>query len=122
MILKPGEQAPLCVIKIIEILETVLPRDVVQFVPGLGAEVPQALVTHPGVKMVSFTGSTNSGAATAKSAAASVKPTVLELGGKNAFIVFEDADFDLAVRDALEVSDVLLPSAEAIKSYSIFVY
>lgn len=102
MILKPGEQAPLCVIKIVEILQKILPQDVVQVVPGLGAEVPQALITHPSVKMVSFTGSTASGAATAKSASASVKPVVLELGGKNAFIVFEDADFDLAVRDALE--------------------
>lgn len=101
MILKPGEQAPLCVLKIVKILEKVLPRDVVQVVPGLGAEVPQALITHPLIKMVSFTGSTSSGAATAKSASASVKPVVLELGGKNAFIVFEDADFDLAVRDAL---------------------
>lgn len=102
MILKPGEQAPLTVIRIAEILESVLPKDVVQIVPGLGAEVPQALITHPLVKMVSFTGSTASGAATAKTASASIKPVVLELGGKNAFIVFEDADFDGAVRDALE--------------------
>ena len=102
MILKPGEQAPLCVLRIVEILQDILPKDVVQAVPGLGAEVPQALITHSLVKMVSFTGSTTSGAATAKSASASVKPVVLELGGKNAFIVFEDADFDLAVRDALE--------------------
>ncbi|KAK4545981.1 Aldehyde dehydrogenase mpl4 [Oleoguttula mirabilis] len=102
MVLKPGEQAPLTMIRIVEILQTVLPQDVVQFVPGLGAEVPQALVTHPLVKMVSFTGSTAAGAAVAKSASASITPVVLELGGKNAFIVFEDADFDLAVRDALD--------------------
>ncbi|KAK5116867.1 Aldehyde dehydrogenase mpl4 [Meristemomyces frigidus] len=102
MVLKPGEQAPLTMIRIVEILQTVLPQDVVQFVPGLGAEVPQALVTHPLVKMVSFTGSTTAGAAVAKSASASLTPVVLELGGKNPFIVFEDADFDLAVRDALD--------------------
>ena len=102
MILKPGEQAPLTVIRTIEILENILPKDVVQFVPGLGAEVPQALIEHPLIGMVSFTGSTASGAATAKTASAHIKPVVLELGGKNAFIVFEDADFDLAVRDALE--------------------
>jgi len=102
MILKPGEQAPLTVIRIVEILQTVLPEDVVQFVPGLGAEVPQALVNHDLVKMVSFTGSTAAGAAVAKSASASITPVVLELGGKNAFIVFDDADFDLAVRDALD--------------------
>jgi acyl-CoA reductase-like NAD-dependent aldehyde dehydrogenase len=104
MILKPGEQAPLTVIKIVEILESVLPKDVVQIVPGLGPEVPQALITHPLVKMVSFTGSTAAGAAVAKTAAESITPVVLELGGKNAFIVFEDANFDAAVRDALEAA------------------
>jgi len=101
-ILKPGEQAPLTVIRICEILEKVLPKDVVQVVPGLGPEVPQALVKHPLVKKVSFTGSTAAGAEVAKSAGALVKPVVLELGGKNAFVVFDDADFDLSVRTALE--------------------
>lgn len=86
----------------VKILQTVLPQDVVQIVPGLGPEVPQALINHPLMKMVSFTGSTASGAATAKSASASITPVVLELGGKNAFIVFDDADFDSAVRNALE--------------------
>lgn len=101
MILKPGEQAPLTVMRIVEILNTVLPPGVLQAVPGLGAEVPQALVSHPTVKMASFTGSTPGGAAVAKTASAQVKPVVLELGGKNAFIVFEDADIDRAVHDAL---------------------
>ena len=102
MILKPGEQAPLTVARMVEIVQSVLPKDVVQCVPGLGPEVPQALVTHPLVKMVSFTGSTVAGAAVAKSASSTITPVVLELGGKNAFIVFDDADFDLAVRDALD--------------------
>lgn len=90
MILKPGEQAPLTVMRIVEIVQSVLPTDVVQVVPGLGPEVPQALVTHPLVKMVSFTGSTVAGAAVAKTASTSITPVVLELGGKNAFVVFED--------------------------------
>jgi acyl-CoA reductase-like NAD-dependent aldehyde dehydrogenase len=102
MILKPGEQAPLTVLRIVEILQGVLPSDVVQIVPGLGLEVPQALITHPLVQMVSFTGSTKAGAAVAQTASASITPVVLELGGKNAFIVFDDADFDQAVRDAVE--------------------
>ncbi|KAI1340556.1 dehydrogenase [Xylariaceae sp. FL0016] len=102
MILKPGEQAPLTVIRICEILEKILPQDVVQMVPGLGPDVPSALVAHPLVKKVSFTGSTVAGAAVAKIASASITPVVLELGGKNAFTVFDDADFDLAVRTALE--------------------
>ena len=102
MILKPGEQAPLTVLRICEVLETVLPKDVVQVVPGMGIEVPQVLTTHPLVKMVSLTGSTAAGAATAKAASATIKPVVLELGGKNASVVFDDADFDRAVRDAVE--------------------
>lgn len=102
MILKPGEQAPLTCIRIIEILNEVLPPDVVQFVPGLGPEVPQALVTSPDVHCVSFTGSTKAGAAVAKSAASTITPLTLELGGKNALVVFEDADLDRALKDALE--------------------
>jgi acyl-CoA reductase-like NAD-dependent aldehyde dehydrogenase len=102
MILKPGEQAPLTVFRIVEIIEQILPKDVVQVVPGLGPEVPQALVTHPMVKKVSFTGSTPAGAAVAKTASDTITPVVLELGGKNAFVVFDDADFDHAVRSSLE--------------------
>lgn len=102
MILKPGEQAPLTVMRIVEILQTVLPPNVVQAVPGFGPEVPQALVSHPAVKMVSFTGSTSGGAAVGKTASSTITPVVLELGGKNAFIVFDDADLEAAVRAALE--------------------
>ena len=102
MILKPGEQAPLSVMRIVEILQSVLPPDVVQAVPGLGAEVPQALIRHPLVKMVSLTGSTRSGALAAEAAASTITPTVLELGGKNAVLIFEDADVDLAVRDMVD--------------------
>ena len=102
IIIKPGEQAPLTCIRIVEILQTVLPPSVVQIVPGLGPEVPQALVSHPDVKMVSFTGSTAAGSAVSKTAAATITPVLLELGGKNAFIVFADADLDTAVSCALE--------------------
>jgi acyl-CoA reductase-like NAD-dependent aldehyde dehydrogenase len=102
MILKPGEQAPLTVMRIVDILQTVLPPDVVQAVPGLGPEVPQALISHSLVKMVSFTGSTAAGGAAARTASLSITPIVLELGGKNAFLIFDDADLDRAARDALE--------------------
>lgn len=102
MILKPGEQAPLTVMRIVEILQSVLPTDVVQAVPGIGSEVPEALIRHPLVKMVSLTGSTRSGALAAEAAAPTVTPIVLELGGKNAIIVFEDADVDRAVRDTVD--------------------
>ena len=102
MILKPGEQAPLTVMRIVEILQSVLPSGVVQAVPGLGPEVPQALIRHPLVQMVSLTGSTKSGALAAEAAAPTITPTALELGGKNALLVFSDADIDRAVRDTVD--------------------
>lgn len=102
MILKPSEQAPLTVIKIVDIINTVLPEGVVQVLPALGPQVPQALVAHPLVKMVSFTGSTAAGTKVAESAAKKPIPVVLELGGKNALVVFDDAEFDRAVRTALD--------------------
>lgn len=102
MILKPGEQAPLTSMRIVDLLQSVLPEGVLQYVPGYGPEVPQALTEHPLVKMISLTGSTAAGAAMAKTASALVKPTVLELGGKNALVIFGDADVDRAVRDSIE--------------------
>lgn len=102
IIIKPGEQAPLTSIRMIEIMQSILPPNVVQFVPALGPEVPQLLASHPLVKRISLTGSTAAGAAAAKTAASHVIPVTLELGGKNAIVVFEDADLEKAVPDALE--------------------
>ncbi|KAJ6443694.1 NAD/NADP-dependent betaine aldehyde dehydrogenase [Purpureocillium lavendulum] len=102
MILKPGEQAPLTAMRIVDLVQTVFPEDVVQAVPGLGPAVPQALVEHPLVKMVSLTGSSQVGSKVAQVAAGSLTATVLELGGKNAFVVFPDADLEVAARDAVE--------------------
>jgi acyl-CoA reductase-like NAD-dependent aldehyde dehydrogenase len=102
VVLKPSEQAPLTVIRIVELLNSVLPPGVLHVVPGTGAVAGQALVANPLVRMVSFTGSTNAGAAVARTAAANITPALLELGGKNAFIVYDDADIDRAVRDALD--------------------
>ena len=103
MLLKPGEQAPLTVMRIVEILQGVFPADVVLALPGsVGAEVGQALVQDPRVKMVSFTGSTPVGRNVAVGAASNMTATALELGGKNAMVLFEDCDVDLAVRDAVD--------------------
>ncbi|KAG8413160.1 hypothetical protein J3459_015727 [Metarhizium acridum] len=77
--------------RIIEILQTVLPKGVVQAIPGAGAEVAQLLIESPAVKMISLTGSTAAGAAVAKTASKLVKRTALEIGGKNAFIVLTTA-------------------------------
>lgn len=102
VVIKPGEQAPLTVLRIIELIQTVLPPGVIQAVPAAGINVPQALVKHPDVKKVSFTGSTKAGAAISKLAADNIVPLSLELGGKNAMIIFEDADIDLAARHAID--------------------
>ncbi|CZR57242.1 related to aldehyde dehydrogenase [Phialocephala subalpina] len=102
IIIKPGEQAPLTSIRMIEIMQTILPPNVVQFVLGHGPEVPQLLASHPLIKKISLTGSTAAGAAAARTAASHVIPATLELGGKNAIVVFEDADLERAVLDALE--------------------
>lgn len=101
MVLKPGEQAPLTLMRVVEILQSVFPADVVQAVPGLGPEIPKALINHFLVKMASLTGSTVSGSKAAQTAAVTLTPTVLELGGKNAFVVFEDAGLELVVRDTI---------------------
>jgi acyl-CoA reductase-like NAD-dependent aldehyde dehydrogenase len=102
VVIKPSEVTPLTVIRIVELLNEVLPADVLHVVPGVGTVAGQALAGNPLVKMVTFTGSTPAGAAVAKTAAGHVAPAVMELGGKNAFIVFDDANLDRAVRDALE--------------------
>ena len=102
VVVKPSEQAPLVTIRIVELLSSVLPPDVVQVVPGLGGQAGAALAGHPLVRKVTFTGSTKTGAAVARAAADNVTSAMLELGGKNAFIVFDDADIDRAVRDIID--------------------
>ena len=86
IILKPGEQAPLTVLRVVELLQEVLPTRVVQAIPATGIAVPQALISSPDVKKVSFTGSTRGGAGAAALAAQTITPMTLELGGKNALI------------------------------------
>src|SRR5262249_25591879 len=73
------------------------PRGVVNVVHGFGEEAGEALVRHPGVPVITFTGSRETGVAVTKAAADHLKHVHLELGGKNAIIVLDDADVDLAV-------------------------
>jgi acyl-CoA reductase-like NAD-dependent aldehyde dehydrogenase len=102
VVLKPGEQAPLTILRIVELVNEILPADVLHAVPGTGVLTGQALAAHPLVRKLSFTGSTRAGAAVMRTAADNITPVLLELGGKNAFLVFDDADLDQAVRDALD--------------------
>jgi len=97
VVLKPAEQTPLTALKLMEIFEEAgLPPGVVNLVTGAG-EAGAALVNHPLVSKVAFTGSTEVGKIIARSLAGSGKRLTLELGGKSAHIVFEDAAIDQAV-------------------------
>ena len=100
---KPSELTPLSSLKLMTLLEQAgLPAGVANVVLGSGAEVGKALVEHPQVAMVSFTGGIVTGRAIAASAAAQVKRVALELGGKNPNIICADADVDTAVDYALQ--------------------
>jgi aldehyde dehydrogenase (NAD+) len=97
VVLKPAETTPLTAITLAEIIaECDLPPGVVNILPG-GPSVGQAIVDHPGVDKIAFTGSTGVGKQIAKSVAASGKRVSLELGGKAANIIFDDAAIDQAV-------------------------
>ena len=102
LVIKPPEQTPLTVIRLVELIAEELPADVIQIVPGAGPNAGAALAGHPLIGKLSFTGSTTTGAAVVRAAAANTTPVFLELGGKNALIVLEDADLDLAAASILE--------------------
>jgi len=99
VVLKPSEVAPLNAFHLAEIIRAVgLPPGVFNLVTGYGPEIGEALVKHPGVDMVSFTGSTAAGKQIAALAAPTVKRVALELGGKSAAIVLDDADLGIAIK------------------------
>ncbi len=99
VIVKPSELAPLTAFVLAEEVERAgFPPGVFNLITGLGPVVGEALATHPDVDMVSFTGSTRAGKRVAELASQSVKRVALELGGKSASIILEDADLDEAVR------------------------
>jgi len=102
VVVKPAEQAPLTVLRMVELINDVLPPGVVNAVPGLGPNAGTALVGNARVGKVTFTGSTVTGRAVLHAAADNLTPAVLELGGKNPLLVFDDADLDLAVTGAVE--------------------
>ena len=98
VVLKPAEDTPLLAQRFVDLLhEAGLPEGVVQVVHGFGEEAGDALVRHPDVPVITFTGSRETGVLVTKAAADRLKHVHLELGGKNAIIVMDDADLDLAV-------------------------
>src|SRR5262247_503045 len=103
MVLKPSEIAPLNAIIFAEVLHAAgVPRGVFNLVNGDGPTVGQAIAAHPGVDLVSFTGSTRAGILVAKAAADTVKRVHQELGGKSANIILPDADLKKAVAEGVK--------------------
>ena len=98
MILKPSEEAPIDAIIWSEIMHAAgTPKGVYNMIQGSGAEVGEAMSSHPGIDMMSFTGSTRAGIRVAQAAAVTVKRVAQELGGKSANILLPDVDFQTAV-------------------------
>ncbi len=101
VVLKPAELTPLSALRIGELgLEAGLPEGVLQILPGRGSVVGHRFVTHPSVRKLCFTGSTEVGRTIMAGCAEQVKRVTLELGGKSANIVFADADIELAAARA----------------------
>ena len=102
VVLKPSELTPLLALELGRIaLAAGLPPGLLSVVPGTGAVAGAALVAHPLVKKISFTGGTDTGRAIARVAAEKLMPVTLELGGKSPTIVFADADMDVAINGVL---------------------
>jgi len=102
VVVKPSEVAPLTAFLLAEIIHDVgLPAGVFNLVSGSGAVVGEAIARHPGVDMVSFTGSTRAGKRVAELASQRVARVSLELGGKSANVILADADLERAVSDGV---------------------
>lgn len=105
VVLKPAEQTPLTALRLAELaLKAGLPESVFTVIAGSGSEIGEALVTHPLVRKIAFTGSTEVGMNVMRLAANDVKRVSLELGGKSPNLIFEDCDFERAVASAASSS------------------
>lgn len=98
VVIKPSEYTPLSTLKLIELAFNHFPPGVVNVVTGYGPEVGEALVNHPDVRMIAFTGSLETGQRIARIAAPMIKKLHLELGGKDPFVIAPDVDLNTAVR------------------------
>ncbi|MGB0122989.1 MAG: aldehyde dehydrogenase family protein [Silvibacterium sp.] len=101
-VIKPAEDTPLSTYNLVQaLMDAGLPPGVVNIVTGFGPDAGAPIVSHPGVRAVSFTGSSEVGRMVGQTAAANFKPCSLEMGGKNAMIVLEDANLELALDGAV---------------------
>jgi aldehyde dehydrogenase (NAD+) len=102
VILKSGEDVPLSSLNLVKACEEAgIPKGVVNLISGDGGTVGPTLVGHPGVRLISFTGSTDTGRVIAEQCARENKIVSLEMGGKNAIIIMDDADLDNAVEGSI---------------------
>ena len=97
LVLKPSEMTPLTTLKLARLIADIFPEGVFNLVVGRGASTGNALINHPGVDMLSLTGSIATGQKVLEAASKGIKRTHLELGGKAPVIVFDDADLDSVV-------------------------
>jgi aldehyde dehydrogenase (NAD+) len=101
VVLKPSEETPLSILKLMELADDVVPDGVLNVVTGYGEDAGEPLSTHENVPKISFTGSTAVGKEILRNSAADVKETTLELGGKSPVIIYPDADIEDAVEAAM---------------------
>ncbi|MEK7858466.1 MAG: aldehyde dehydrogenase family protein [Elusimicrobiota bacterium] len=102
VVIKPASWTPLSALRLAELCaEAGVPEGVINVITGPGGVVGEALAGHPLVRKISFTGETSTGARITKAAADSIKRVSLELGGKSANVVFDDADLDLCVEKSI---------------------
>ena len=98
IVIKPAEQTPISILELAKLFQEVgIPDGVINVVPGYGTIAGDALVSHPGVDKIAFTGSTRTGRLIMQSASKNLKPVSLELGGKSPNIIFDDANLENAV-------------------------
>jgi acyl-CoA reductase-like NAD-dependent aldehyde dehydrogenase len=117
MVVKPSSEAPLNAFILAEIMDEVgLPPGVFNLVSGSGSVVGEAMCRHPEVDMISFTGSTRAGRRIGELAAQSIKRVTLELGGKSANVIMDDADFKRAVSHGMK--DICLNSGQTCSALS----
>lgn len=97
VLFKPSENTPLSMLELVDTMQTIFPKGVLNIVPGNGPEVGAALAEHPRIRMISVTGSVGTGKKVLQLAAGNLKRTHFELGGKAPVIIFDDADLDAVV-------------------------